>query len=153
MGPMIRAASLREFVPLVEELGGDPDELLREFGMSRETVASDDELVPITAHNRMLDLAATTLSCPDLGLRLATMQDVSILGPLAPAVESSAMASKAVDGAGEVGPPGVVDDVRVALDARAPSGSASAPRPPGGPRGWRPGRTPRVPSPAPAPTR
>jgi AraC-like DNA-binding protein len=94
---MIRAASLRGFVPLVEELGGDPDELLREFGMSRETVASDDQLVSITAHDRMLDVAATTLRCPDLGLRLATMQDVSILGPLALAVESSATASQAVE--------------------------------------------------------
>ena len=55
---MIRAASLRGFVPLVQELGGDPDELLREFGMSREVVASDDALVPITAHDHVLDVAA-----------------------------------------------------------------------------------------------
>lgn len=93
---MIRAASLRGFVPLVEELGGDPDALLEQHGMTRQQLAADDDLVPITDHDRMLDAAAAALDCPDLGLRLATMQDLSILGPLALAVESSSTAAEAV---------------------------------------------------------
>lgn len=97
MGPMIRAASLRGFVPLVEELGGDPDVLLERHGMAREQLAADDDLVPITAHDRMLDATAAALACPDLGLRLAMMQDLSILGPLALAVESSSTAAQAVE--------------------------------------------------------
>lgn len=97
MGPMIRAASLRGFVPLVEELGGDPDALLGRHGITREQLAADDDLVPITAHDQMLDTTAAALDCPDLGLRLATMQDLSILGPLALAVESSSTAAQAVE--------------------------------------------------------
>ena len=97
MGPMIRAASLRGFAPLVEELGGDPDRLLERFGMSRDVIASDDELVPITAHDLMLDTAAAELGCPDLGLRLAVVQDLSILGPLALAIQASSTVAQALE--------------------------------------------------------
>jgi hypothetical protein len=40
MGPMIRAASLRGFVPLVERLGGDADQLLARFGIARTDLDS-----------------------------------------------------------------------------------------------------------------
>ncbi|MEU8708457.1 AraC family transcriptional regulator [Streptomyces sp. NPDC048565] len=97
MGPMIRAASLRGFVPLVRELGGDADALLTRFGIPREPLESDEGLVSITAHDRMLDAAAEQLACPDLGLRLAERQDLSVLGPLAVAIESSATVAEALD--------------------------------------------------------
>lgn len=96
MGPTIRAASLRGFVPLVEELGGDPADLLARFGLSSEVLASDSALVPITAHDLMLDAAAAELGCPDLGLRLATVQDLGVLGPLALAIQASATAAEAL---------------------------------------------------------
>lgn len=89
MGPMIRAASLRGFAPLVRELGGDPGELLHRFGLEPSALTSDDALVPITAHDRMLDATAAELDCPDLGLRLAASQDITILGPIAVAIEAS----------------------------------------------------------------
>ncbi|MEU6136649.1 AraC family transcriptional regulator [Nocardioides sp. NPDC047086] len=94
---MIRTASLRGFASLVEELGGQPGQLLRRFGISPRTLASDDGLIPITAHDLMLDAAAAALDCPDLGLRLAERQDLSILGPLAIAVESSATVADALE--------------------------------------------------------
>lgn len=94
---MIRAASLRGFAPLVRELGGDPDELLRRHGISAEALSTDDGLVSITAHDRMLDAAAVELDCPDLGLRLADSQDLSILGPLALAIEASSTVAEALE--------------------------------------------------------
>ncbi|XKK64640.1 AraC family transcriptional regulator [Streptomyces sp. ARC32] len=51
--------------------------------MSPRLVESDEGLVSITAHDQMLNAAAEQLACPDLGLRLAERQDLSILGPLA----------------------------------------------------------------------
>lgn len=96
MGPMIRAASLRGFVPLVDELGGDVDDLLGRFGIARQVLADDDGLVSITAHDRMLDAAAEELGCPDLGLRLADRQDLGILGQLAVAIEASPTAADAL---------------------------------------------------------
>lgn len=97
MGPLIRAASLRGFVELVEELGGRPSALLERFGIDEALLRDDNGLVPITAHDLMLDAAARELGCPDLGLRLAQAQDLSILGPLAVAIEASSTAREAID--------------------------------------------------------
>lgn len=96
MGPMIRAASLRGFVPLVEMLGGDPDQLHARFGITREELDSDEALISITANDLVLDAAAAELDCPDFGLRLAQEQDLSILGPLAMGIEASATAAEAL---------------------------------------------------------
>ncbi|NLU63094.1 AraC family transcriptional regulator [Rhodococcus sp. HNM0563] len=96
MVPKIRAASLRGFASLVEELGGDPDRLLGRFALSRKLLTSDDELIPIDAHDLMLETAATELECPDLGLRLAAVQDVSVLGPLALAIQKSSTVAEAL---------------------------------------------------------
>lgn len=97
MGPLIRASSLRGFVELVEELGGRPDALLERFGIDGALLRDDSGLIPITAHDLMLDAAARELDCPDLGLRLAQAQDLSVLGPLAVAIEASSTAREAID--------------------------------------------------------
>lgn len=89
MGPMIRTASLRGFAPLVRELGGDPAAFLARFHLPADALDSDDGLIGITEHDLMLDAAADDLDCRDLGLRLAKSQDLTILGPLALAIESS----------------------------------------------------------------
>ncbi|MFD4261577.1 AraC family transcriptional regulator [Streptomyces sp. NPDC058534] len=96
MRPMIRAASLRGFVSLVRELGGDPDRYLERFAIPAEALLADDGLIPITEHDLMLDTAATELGCPDLGLRLAVSQDLTILGPIALAIESSSTVAEAL---------------------------------------------------------
>lgn len=99
MEPLIRSTSLRGFIPLVTELGGDPYDYLDRFGISRLLVERSTGLVPITAHDRMLDAAATELDCPDFGLCLAEHQDVGILGPIASAVVSASNALEALDNA------------------------------------------------------
>ena len=96
VGPAIRAASLRGFVPLVEELGGDPHRLLARFGIPADAPESEDAWVPITEHDLMLDAAAVELRCPDLGLRLAETQDLTILGSLAVAIQACPTAAEAL---------------------------------------------------------
>lgn len=93
---MIRAASLRGFLPLVTELGGEPGALLERFDIAPEVLDDDEGLLSITDHDRMLDAAAVEIDCPDLGLRLAERQDVGILGPLALAIEASSTAAEAL---------------------------------------------------------
>lgn len=93
----IRSASLRGFPELVRELGGDPEALLARFGIDPAVLEDDDGLLPITAHDLMLDHAAAELDRPDLGLRLAQHQDLSILGPLAVAIEASSTVSDALE--------------------------------------------------------
>ncbi|MDT0202937.1 AraC family transcriptional regulator [Nocardioides sp. AE5] len=97
MGPMIRAASLRGFVPLVRELGGDPAALLARFGIDPAALDSDDSLIDLAAHDRMLDGVADELGCPDLGLRLSQRQDLTILGPLAVAIQACSTVAQAIE--------------------------------------------------------
>lgn len=94
---LIRAASLRGFGSLVEELGGDPVDLLQRFRIPPAVLEDDDGLISITAHDLMLDAAADELGCADLGLRLAERQDLAILGPLAVAIESSSTVAEALE--------------------------------------------------------
>ncbi len=69
---LIRGAALGGFARLVDELGGDPGEFVRRFAIAPDALTSDEGLVPITDHDRMLDAAARDADCPDLGLRPAS---------------------------------------------------------------------------------
>ena len=95
--PMIRSSSLRGFGALVDQLGGDAVSLLRRFGIEEQLLQDDDGLISITAHDLMLDAAARELACPDFGLRLAQSQDLTILGPLAVAIEACSTVAQALD--------------------------------------------------------
>ena len=91
---MIRAASLRGLVPLVQTLDRVPATLLARHGLAEADPSSDDSLISITSHDLLLDAAADELRCPDLGLRVAESQDLRTLGPLAVAIEASPTVSE-----------------------------------------------------------
>jgi AraC-like DNA-binding protein len=97
MDPMVRAAGLRGLAPLVDRLGGDGAALLARFGIPPESPDSDDALVRASAGRRVLEVAATELGRPDLGLALAEQQDSAVLGPLAVAIENSSTLGEALD--------------------------------------------------------
>ncbi|MEV6213807.1 AraC family transcriptional regulator [Nocardia sp. NPDC051833] len=96
MAVMGRAATLRGYRELVEELGGDSATLLRRFGIAPEALESDDAVVSSESMGWALEVAATELGCPDLGLRLAERQDFSLLGPLAVALLNAPTVGAAV---------------------------------------------------------
>ena len=85
----LRSASLRGFRTITGELGGDADALVAAVRLPRDCLDHDDLLVPATRAAALLELAAERLDCPDLGLRMARMQSVSVLGPLAVAMTNS----------------------------------------------------------------
>ncbi|MDT9591920.1 AraC family transcriptional regulator ligand-binding domain-containing protein [Nocardioides zeae] len=85
----IRSACLRGLRATVAELGGDADQLARAAGVPVEALDSDDVLITERAAATVLDLAAATLDCPDLGLRVASRQDITMLGSLAVAIQHS----------------------------------------------------------------
>ncbi|MGC0362130.1 AraC-like DNA-binding protein [Rhodococcus sp. 27YEA15] len=93
----IRSAGLRGVRDVVEELGGDADTLATRAGLPRPALDSDELLIRDTAVATMLELAARTLNCPDLGLRVALRQDLDLLGPLAIAVRNSRSIGEALD--------------------------------------------------------
>lgn len=74
---------------MVEELRGDADALARRAGVPEGALDDDEMLVQDTAIATILEVAARELECPDFGLRVALNQDLSMLGPLAVALQNS----------------------------------------------------------------
>lgn len=83
---IVHARILREFPRLVAQLGGDPDALFFQAGLSRNGGASMTYRQQIV----LMDLAATGLACPDFGMRLAQLQGgAGIFGPLGHVMKNS----------------------------------------------------------------
>lgn len=94
---MLRAGAARGFKALVRRLGGEPEALLRRQGLSPDALEDEDALVPARALAQLLESAAAALDCPDFGLRLAGNQDLTVLGPLAVAIQHSATVADSLD--------------------------------------------------------
>ncbi|WP_067834203.1 AraC family transcriptional regulator [Nocardia lijiangensis] len=93
----LRSATLRGFRSVVAELGGDADALARSVGLSPDVLDTDDDLVPRGRAAALLEVAAEQLDCPNLGLRVAGRQSVSMLGPLAVAMTNSPTIGNALE--------------------------------------------------------
>ncbi|MFB7719279.1 AraC family transcriptional regulator [Nocardia sp. NPDC056100] len=92
-----RAAGLRDYPALADELGGDGAALLGRFGITVAAVTNDEAIIPAESIGWALEAAATELNCPDFGLRLAARQDIDVLGPLAVAVANAATVGDALE--------------------------------------------------------
>ena len=78
----IRASSLTGFTDLVDRLGANSSDLLREHGVDPEELNNPDNVLYYGAVAGVIENAARRLECPDFGLRLAEQQDMMILGQL-----------------------------------------------------------------------
>lgn len=78
----VRVAGLTGFVDLVSELGGDAAHLIAACGLTRETLANPDNIIPFGLGARLLHLAAAELGCPHFGMLLGQRQDLALLGPI-----------------------------------------------------------------------
>ncbi|MFC4068570.1 AraC family transcriptional regulator [Actinoplanes subglobosus] len=94
---LVRSAGLQGFRRTVESLGGDADLFARQAGLPPEALDADDLLVEDTAIAAVLETAAAALRCPDLGLRVASVQEMSLLGPLAVAIQNSPSVADAIE--------------------------------------------------------
>lgn len=83
MADLIFASSLSHVHALIRELGGDPEEFLARVGIDPAVVGIYDRYIPFSALSTLLGLCARELGIPDFALRLATRQDLDILGPVA----------------------------------------------------------------------
>ena len=93
----IRSASLRGLRATVAELGGDAERFARLAELPAGALDSDDVLVTERSAAVVLELAARELRCPDLGLRIASRQDITMLGSLAVAIQHSPTLGDALD--------------------------------------------------------
>lgn len=95
--PAIRSAGLRGLRATITSLGGDADHYARLGGLDPSALDADDILMPDVAAATTLELAAADLDCPDLGLRVASRQDLSLLGPLALAIQNAPTVADALE--------------------------------------------------------
>jgi AraC-like DNA-binding protein len=97
MTAMVRASGLRGYEKLMRKLGADPIAMLRRYRISPEVLQDDDALLPLRAVVHMFEASASTTQCPDFGLRLAEEQDISVLGPIAIAMQNAPTVASAIE--------------------------------------------------------
>lgn len=93
----IRSSGLRGVRQVVTELGGDADDLARRAGLPTAALDSDELLVEDMSIALLLETAAAELDCPDFGLRVAQLQDLDMLGPVAVAVKNARTTTQALE--------------------------------------------------------
>ncbi|WP_414728442.1 hypothetical protein [Zhongshania aliphaticivorans] len=71
MTARVRASCLNNFVALVEELQGNPENLFLKAGIDYKQLEDEDYFFPYQSFINLLELSATSLDLPDIGLRLA----------------------------------------------------------------------------------
>ena len=94
---LVRSAGLQKFRQTVEALGGDAAAFARQAGLPVAALDADDLLIEDTAIAAVLEIGAAGLRCPDLGLRVASAQELSMLGPLAVAIQHSPSVADALE--------------------------------------------------------
>ncbi len=111
MTMMVRATRLRGYPALMRSLGVAPGALLRRHRITAEQLDDDDAMVSPRAAIELLEASAAAANCGDLGLRMAQAQDISVLGPLAVAMQNSPTVADALQCASRhlyVHSPGIV---------------------------------------------
>src|ERR1043165_2145673 len=71
---MVRVGALRGFKEVVSSLGGDSMALFAQVGIDPSLLAQGDGEIQYRQMVELFEAAATQLSCPDFGMRLAAVQ-------------------------------------------------------------------------------
>ena len=94
---MVRASGLRGYGVLMRRLGADPEAMLRRYRIAPEALDDDDALLPLRSVVHLLEASASATQCADFGLRLADSQDISVLGPVAIAMQNAPTVASALE--------------------------------------------------------
>jgi len=97
MTAMVRASGLRGYLALMRQLGADPAAMLRRYRIAPEALEDDDALLSLRAVVQLIEASAAATRCADFGLRLSHSQDISVLGPLAIAMQNAPTVASAVE--------------------------------------------------------
>lgn len=77
------ATLLSGYCELVDDLGGNPDALLADVGLTQSDLRDPFAPIPVRAIGQLLEETATRLGCPDFGLRIAERQSLdAVMQPL-----------------------------------------------------------------------
>jgi AraC-like DNA-binding protein len=80
MSSLIRAATLKNYFEVAQELGLNPQPLLHAAGLSRTMLADPDRRIPAAAAVRLLEDSARLGGCDTFGLRMAESRQLSDFG-------------------------------------------------------------------------
>ena len=96
MTALIRAAGMRGAAALLRERGVAIEPLMERLQIPHAALADEELRISLPAYGQLLEWASEAAACPDLGLQLAERQDISILGPLAIAMQNAADVGEAM---------------------------------------------------------
>ena len=89
MKDLCRAGGISNFESLVESLGGDSRRILALAGLEPADLRDPDRYLSYHKIIAAIEIAATQLSRPDFGFRLADSQEITFLGALAIAIQAA----------------------------------------------------------------
>jgi AraC-like DNA-binding protein len=92
---VVRGTALSNYPRLVQELGGDPAELLRAAGIRPQDIDEYDVFIPFRGVITAVESAAIATGTHDFGRRLAQRQGIEILGPVGVAARTAATVADA----------------------------------------------------------
>ncbi len=87
---------MKGYTELLKRLGFDPRPILSKHGLPLDLGENENAMVPMRAIIALMEESAAVTGCADLGLQLATLQDIQILGPLATAIQHSSNVREAL---------------------------------------------------------
>jgi len=97
MTAMVRASGLQGYADLMRSLGADPATLLRRYRIPSGSLVDEDALLSLRSCVHLLEASAVATGCADFGLRLARVQDITVLGPLGIVLQNAPTVREAWD--------------------------------------------------------
>lgn len=88
---------MRGAAGLLRERGVAIEPLLDRVQIPRAALNDEELRISLPAYSELLEQASQMMDCPDLGLQIADRQDISILGPLAIAMQNASTVGEAFE--------------------------------------------------------
>lgn len=87
---IIHAVAIRFFPELVQDLGGNPEALLRRARIDPQVLTQRGSVLEYRSMGQLFEIAAAQLRCPDFGMKLAALQGgTRVMGPIGVAMKNS----------------------------------------------------------------
>lgn len=96
MTTSVRTSVLNGYLVLMRQLGADPAEMLRRYRIAPESLADEEALLSLRNVTQLLEASAEVTACSDFGLCLSNQQDITVLGPLAIAMQNASTVGEAL---------------------------------------------------------
>jgi AraC-like DNA-binding protein len=94
--PLVRAAALTNYAEVARFVGLDPDKMLRRAGISPESFADPEALIPGPPVGLLFEESARESGCLSFGLLLAECRTLPSLGPLSLLIRHQATAREVI---------------------------------------------------------